>query len=182
VDYIRNLEALHNFGQSPQDAVALGIVSQNPQVNDAELEISSRVRRKTVASVRRALRDIGFRRRVLTSYGRRCAMCGLQLRLVDAAHIIPVSHENSTDETRNGLALCALHHRAYDQALVTVIDDYSLVLNDKQIREMRKAREAGGLEGFTGNLRPLVLLPPAVGDRPHVEYIRIANRSRGWNQ
>ncbi len=182
VDYVRNLEQLHSFGQSPQDAVALGIVSQNPQVNDAELEVSSKVRRTTMASVRRALRDISFRRRVLTAYSRRCAMCGLQLRLVDAAHIIPVSHENSTDETRNGLALCALHHRAYDQALVTVMEDYSLELNDKQIREIRKVREAGGLEQFSESLRALVLLPPAVQDRPHVEYIKIANRSRGWNR
>jgi putative restriction endonuclease len=107
-------------------------------------------------------------------------VCGIQLKLVEAAHIIPVNHERSTDETCNGLALCVLHHKAYDQALITVKDDYSILLNQFQIVELKQSKLDEGLSGFSQSLRPLILLPPAVSDRPHIEYIRIANHIRGW--
>jgi putative restriction endonuclease len=180
VEYIRNLEALHDFGQSNEDLAVLDTVSQDPQINTEEIHLSSNERKMTVLTVSKKLRDVNFRKRVLTAYETRCAVCGLQLRLVDAAHIIPVYHHNSTDETRNGLALCTLHHRAYDQALVTVWDDYSVRLNSKQTAELRKAKEDGGLDTFRKNLLPTILLPHAVTDRPHVEYIRLANRIRNW--
>ncbi|MFZ1043507.1 MAG: HNH endonuclease [Anaerolineales bacterium] len=128
------------------------------------------------------LRDVSFRKRVLTAYSFHCAACGIQLRLVEAAHIIPVNHDNSTDETRNGLALCALHHKAYDQALITVLDDYFLQVNHNQAAELQKQALSDGLAKFTKDLRPIIVLPPAVSDRPHAEYIRIANSIRGWKQ
>ncbi len=182
VDYIRNLEPLHDFGQVTEDLQILDAVSQNPEVNDQVIQTVNKTRFKTVVSVRKALRDISFRRRVLTAYGFRCAVCGIQLRLVDAAHIIPVNHDRSTDETRNGVALCALHHRAYDQALITIKDDYSVLLNNGQIAELRRVKLDSGLQDFSKGLRPLILLPPALTDRPHAEYIKLANEIRGWRK
>jgi putative restriction endonuclease len=180
VEYVKNLGPLHDFGQVKQDLAALNKISENPEINEEGIQVTSRVRQRTAVSIRRALRDINFRKRVLTAYSFHCAMCGIQLRLIDAAHIIPVNQENSTDETRNGLALCALHHRAYDQALVTVTDNYSVIISKEQIAELRNINQADGLQIFSQNLRPLILLPPAVTDRPHAEYIRIANIVRGW--
>ena len=104
------------------------------------------------------------------------------MKLVEAAHIIPVNHENSTDETRNGLALCALHHKAYDQALITIVEDYSVILNRNQTEEFKKIKLDSGLAKFVKDLRPIILLPPAINDRPHIEYIKIANSVRGWKQ
>ena len=49
------------------------------------------------------MRDARFRKNVLVAYGYRCAISGIQLDLVDAAHIIPVEHERGTDELRNGI-------------------------------------------------------------------------------
>ncbi len=180
VEYLRNLELLHSFGQSSKDFEALNIVSQTPEVNVEEIQISDAIRKTTIVSVSKKLRDISFRKRVLTAYSFRCAVCGIQLRLVDAAHIVPVHHEKSTDETRNGLGLCALHHRAFDQALIGVGEDYSVQVNKNQISELKKENLNGGLEDFQRGLRPLILLPPAISDRPHIEYLRIANKMRGW--
>ncbi|MCL4486922.1 MAG: HNH endonuclease [Chloroflexi bacterium] len=181
VEYVRNLEALHNFGQFAPDVMALRALSENPAINDEQIDVKDETRRRAVVAVRRALRDISFRRRVLTAYRFRCAVCGVQLRLVDAAHIIPVSNEKSTDETQNGLALCALHHRAYDQALIWVQEDYTVALNELQLKDLARTRQDQGLGEFSQNLRTLILLPPAVADRPHVEYIRIANKLRGFS-
>lgn len=182
VEYVRNLEALHDFGQYAEDAAVLDIVAEHPEINDEEIQVTDSARRTTVISVRKRLRDAGFRARVLTAYSFHCAVCGVQLKLVDAAHIIPVQCENSTDETCNGIALCALHHRAYDQGLITLGEDYSVLLSDKRIAYLRRIEQAERLDDFRENLLPMILLPPSVSDRPHVEYIRIANQVRGWDQ
>ncbi len=180
VDYLQSLEPLHDFGQSAKDLSVLSDVAQNPEVNEADIQIRNIARKTTIVSVSKKLRDVSFRRRILTAYGFHCAVCGIQLRLVDAAHIIPVNQDNSTDETRNGLALCALHHKAYDQALVTVVEDYSIQINRNQATELQQQKLSDGLAKFSQELRPIIILPPAISDRPHAEYIRIANSIRGW--
>lgn len=180
--YVRNLEALHDIGQSAEDLDILNIVAEKPEINDEEIQVTDSARRTTVMSVRKRLRDSSFRTRVLTAYSFRCAVCGIQLKLVDAAHIIPVQHESSTDETCNGLALCALHHRAYDQGLVTLGKDYSVLVNERIVAYLKRIKQVGRLDDFREDLLPMILLPPSVSDRPHIEYIRVANRVRGWDQ
>lgn len=62
----------------------------------------------------------GFARAVRDAYEERCAMCGLGLDLIESAHILPVAAPGSVDEVRNGLALCANHHRAFDRHRIWV--------------------------------------------------------------
>jgi hypothetical protein len=66
------------------------------------------------------VRDARFSRRVVEAYEGLCAMCGLDVGLVQGAHIYPVSAPGSSDEPWNGLALCANHHLAFDRHLVGV--------------------------------------------------------------
>ena len=115
--YIDNLESLHACGVSPSEIQTLVDIGVDPaKVADAAIQHQvAQERQFAVVTTKRALRDLDFRDRVLTAYGHHCAMCGVQLRLLDAAHIIPVAHPGSTDETCNGVTLCALHHRAYDK-------------------------------------------------------------------
>jgi len=57
---------------------------------------------------------------VLKRYGPRCSVCDTdQLALLDAAHIVPW-REGGTDDPRNGIVFCALHHRAFDAGLFSV--------------------------------------------------------------
>lgn len=76
-------------------------------------------------------RSVAFRRDVTNAYAHACAMCGLRLRtpegytVVDAAHIVPWS-EGRIDHVRNGLALCKVHHWAFDNGLVTVQTNYQI--------------------------------------------------------
>jgi putative restriction endonuclease len=61
-------------------------------------------------------RDPNFRKRVLTAYEYRCAVCGFDVRLagvsvaLDAAHIRWHQAAGPVEEA-NGLALCVLHHK-----------------------------------------------------------------------
>lgn len=179
VEYLQSLEPLHDFGQSEKDLAVLSDVAQNPEINEADIQIQNIARKTTAVFVRRKLRDLYFHKCVLTAYYSRCSFCNT-FENVEAVHIIPLGHDMSTDETRNGLALCALHHKAYDQALVTVIDDYTIQVNRNQATELQNQKLSDGLAKFSQDLRPIIILPPAISDRPHAEYIRIANSIRGW--
>ncbi len=63
-----------------------------------------------------------FRRTVLVGYGHRCALCGIRPgALLTAGHIIPWSEsEPRRADPTNGLCLCALHDRAFDQGLIAL--------------------------------------------------------------
>jgi putative restriction endonuclease len=179
VEYVRNLESLHGFGESKYDLNVLENIAKNPDlVNDIEIESTSTSRQIVIQTVRKRLRDSSFQDRVLTAYNYLCAMCGVQLDLVQAAHIVPVSHDDGTDQTSNGIALCALHHYAYDRGLVFVDEDYSIKLNEKKISKLQSICREDGLEEFTEALRPLIIVPPAIPDRPHKDYLLIANSLR----
>ena len=86
--YLDALESLHACGDSSSDLEMLNRVANGPEaVGDEEVstQIDDEGRRFAVLSTKRALRDGSFRNRVLTAYGQRCAMCGIQLKLLDGA-------------------------------------------------------------------------------------------------
>ena len=180
--YVDLLEALHDSGAIDHEAEILGQLSKNPaQVSDAIIEDGvAKPRRYAIFLAKRELRENDFNRRVLSAYDHRCAMCGLQLRLVDAAHILPVSESASTDQTRNGVALCALHHRAYDSSLVTFDVSLKVHLNERRMAELRKEDRIDRLKEFRAWLLPFVHSPADKRDRPGSNFVTRANRLRGW--
>ena len=83
------------------------------------------------------LRARGFRQAVIEAYNCRCAVCGLKLNSpdsilweVEAAHIVPNSLKGK-DDIWNGVALCHLHHWAFDVGWFTILDDYKIELSSK---------------------------------------------------
>jgi putative restriction endonuclease len=66
-----------------------------------------------------------FRAQVLAAYEERCAICRLKyVTLLDAAHILPDGHPRGTPVVSNGLALCKIHHAAFDSHLLGARPDY----------------------------------------------------------
>lgn len=180
--YATNLESLHACGQAPQEANSLDAIGRSPEsVEDEDMvQQFAEPRHRAVLSVRRSLRESGFRRRVLTAYGQRCAMCGIQLRLLDGAHILPAAHPDSTDETCNGIALCALHHRAFDRAFVAFDPKFRVHVSESMATKLEEDDKAGGLANFRSALRPVLGLPPDRKDRPAPHFVEAANQLRGW--
>lgn len=74
-----------------------------------------------------------FRRAVLASYRGRCCMSGLSdARLLVASHIVPWGKDKANRlNPRNGLCLSALHDRAFDQGLITLSDDFRIVVSEE---------------------------------------------------
>jgi len=84
-------------------------------------------RRYAVRETRVRLHQARFRGRVLVAYSSRCTICSLkETRLLDAAHIAADLEEHGEPVVSNGLSLCSIHHRAFDQDLVGVSPDYTV--------------------------------------------------------
>ena len=84
-------------------------------------------RQYAVRETRARLHQARFRGRVLVAYSSRCTICRLkETRLLDAAHIIGDREEKGEPAVANGLSLCSIHHRAFDQDLVGVSPDYTV--------------------------------------------------------
>jgi putative restriction endonuclease len=82
-------------------------------------------RRYAVVEVRARLHQSRFRARVLPAYRDQCAVCCLkQIRLLDAAHIVGDAHLRGEPVVCNGLNLCSIHHRPFDEDLVGISPDY----------------------------------------------------------
>ena len=182
VTYIANLEALHDCGAVDAEIEVLQqLGGSRVQVTDTQVAGAiAAPRRLAVLAAKRALRASDFRSRVLGAYGHSCAMCGIQLRLLDAAHILPAAHADSTDGTDNGVALCVLHHRAYDGELVTFDTAFRTHVNGEMARTLREEGHDSGLPEFRRALRPRLALPPRPQDRPARRFIDRANALRGW--
>lgn len=181
VDYIRNIRDLHQFGESKQDFEVLKqVTDKQVQINNQVLKRINLERQIAVTKITKKIRDNSFRARVLSAYGSSCAFCGIQLKLIDAAHILPVSVNGSSDKTANGIALCSLHHRAYDKSLVSFNEKYQILTNKKKFKQLREIKHDGGTDKFINDLRPIINVPPSINDRPHIDYIRQANSYRGW--
>lgn len=182
VEYVKNLEELHSIGESSEEFEILENVSDGTlELNNTVIQQISPTRQTAVVSISKKKRDSSFKERVLRAYGYACAFCSVQLKLIDASHILPVSVEDSTDETCNGIALCSLHHRAYDISLVTLNNNYQIIHNEKRFKKLTEIGHDGGADSFLRKLRPIINVPPSVNDRPLIEYINRSNEYRGWD-
>lgn len=166
VDYVTNLESIHNFGESALDVKTLENVVEKTSdetfnINDADIEQISIPRQSVARTVTQKIRQAGFKRRVLTAYSNQCAFCSIQLKLIDAAHIVPVAQPDSTDFTSNGISLCPLHHRAYDNSLITINENYETLINEDKLDNLRTIGHDGGMKKFIDDLRPIIHIPPA---------------------
>ncbi|HEY8506447.1 MAG TPA: HNH endonuclease, partial [Gemmataceae bacterium] len=180
--YIQDGEILHNSGR---DALAVGeLIDAAPEVERAFVDESENAaqaeRRFRLVEAVQAVRDARFRPAVLQAYSHQCALCPISLNLVDAAHIIPVKRPHSTDDPTNGLALCRLHHAAYDSGLVGVRSDYSILLNPRVLDRLRELDFVRGLDEFRSLLRDRIRHPVEPEVRPNPEYLRLGMLERNW--
>ena len=178
VEYALNSESLHLMGTATRD---LSLLDNLDTLDDATIVAVTNQERQTVISqIARKYRAADFRKRVLGAYEHRCAACGIQLELIDAAHIIPVAASTSTDETKNGIALCKIHHQAFDRNLISFDQNYKIEVSNTQVTRLAEANLAGGLHEFKQQLRTAILLPSDRRDYPPAEYIAEARNVRNW--
>lgn len=88
------------------------------------------------STVKRRLHQRGFRERVIRAYQSQCSFCKLKHeKLLDAAHIIPDMEDEGIPSVNNGLALCKIHHAAFDQHIIGITPDYEIKVKENVLRE-----------------------------------------------
>ncbi len=142
----------------------LEIVAENAEARRAYITVATRKR----------LHQDAFRVRVLRAYRERCALCQLRHeRLLDAAHIVPDSDPLGAPTVTNGLALCKLHHAAFDQDLLGIRPDFVVELRPDVLEEEDGPMLVHGLQGFHERR---LLLPRRTEERPRADFLELRYR------
>lgn len=128
-------------------------------------------RRYVVQETRRRLHQPIFREQVLNAYATACAVCDLRhAQLLDAAHIISDSRANGDPVVPNGIALCKIHHAAYDQNLLGIRPDYRVVVNPQLLDEVDGPMLKHGLQEMHGSQ---LRLPRRQASRPDPKRLEV---------
>ena len=145
-------------GHADADAVAL----VNAPIDEQERRIAQML-------VNKKIRDAAFRRAVLDAYDNRCAVT--RLRIINgggkaeaqAAHIWSVA-DGGPDAVQNGIALSATVHWLFDRHLISLTDDFGLLVSHNMV--------PAELRGLFARQLDRIHLPDDEHLRPHPAYIR----------
>lgn len=177
--YTLNSVELHRLGKDVNMPELLSRASSLLDIEPAAIESLGTERERILAKVRKWSRTASFRQQVLSAYDNRCAVTRTQLKLVDAAHILPVHVEKSTDQVNNGVALSPTFHRAFDHGLIYLDEQYIMRLNLYAKERLASLGLDGGIRRFGEMLDQKIHFPQDAGQRPSLRMIRAANEMRG---
>ncbi|MDO8736597.1 MAG: HNH endonuclease [Thermoleophilia bacterium] len=145
-----------------RDLIGYYARKQTNAVADSSVDEGRRV--YITAVVKQRLHQRGFRLKVLSAYHEQCALCRLKhAELLDAAHIIPDGEPGGEPVVTNGLALCKLHHAAFDNFFLGIRPDYMVEVRKDILAEEDGPMLQHGLKGLQGGK---LIIPRALNARP----------------
>lgn len=122
-------------------------------------------------SIRRLHQPV-FRSMVMRAYDNQCAVCSLRHPvLLDAAHIVEDRHELGAAAIRNGLALCKIHHAAYDAGILGVNPDLGVEIRPDILDEVDGPLLEHGIKALHG--QDLRVVPRRRNERPDHQLLTI---------
>jgi putative restriction endonuclease len=155
--YLQNIDVFHNYDskitqENQKDNIRALIKGNLDLTNDLNSNISSKQElqtsreKKTIVCKRTSYsRDPQFTKNVINAYENKCAICNIQLGIIEAAHIIPHALPESSDKVDNGIALCRNHHKLFDNGLIILDLDQKIFIN-KNVKDFLD--QADLLHGF----------------------------------
>jgi putative restriction endonuclease len=145
---------------------ALTLKSMDEQTMALPVQEESTIRRGYVTRLaRQRIHQQAFRERVLTAYRQQCALCRLKHGvLLDAAHIVPDSDPEGEPVTSNGIALCKLHHAAFDKHFLGIRPDYVVEIRRDLLEEIDGPMLKHGLQGLH---HATIIVPSRSDQRPN---------------
>jgi len=121
-----------------------------------------------------------FKREVPKIYNNTCAISGLRLTavtttvsMIDACHIVPFS-ESYDDTLTNGIALCPNLHRAFDRGLISISDNYTVLINKNFVEDKNSAFNLSQFEGKQ------IILPYSTELFPELRNVAIHRKKFGF--
>lgn len=141
-------------------------IARKPKVENVRFQGQTEGRREVAVRLAQGF----FRQSVLASYGEKCCITGLPVpELLNASHILPwSSYPNERADPRNGLCLASTQDRAFDRGLLTLDEDFRVVVSNR-IRDFATTRAVN--EQFMRYEGVCISLPEKF--RPLQEYLAI---------
>ena len=175
--YLDSAEEIHSLTVSE----ILSVISDDQDRATSPSMASAPIPDRSIVEriVAKRYRDATFSRRVREAYENTCVVCGVQLSLIEAAHILPVAVNGSTDETSNGIALCRNHHYAFDVGLFTFDNQFKFRLVAKRLLELDSLGLTSGLpllSQYDG--QPMLKRPANAVDRPSANFMKLGRIAR----
>jgi predicted restriction endonuclease len=145
------------------------IESSTEETSDSQNEATAESFEREYAETRRAKRDPQFSRMIQRVYNGTCAVCGSQRQTpdgrpeVESAHIRPAA-DDGPDRANNGIALCQLHHWAFDNGWIAISDDYTVIVRD--------APDVSGYDDFIQYQDSDLYLPDDENKQPNKDFLK----------
>jgi hypothetical protein len=126
------------------------------------------------------IRSRSFRQAIVESYNYACCVCGLKINSpntlyweVEAAHIVPHGL-NGKDDIWNGIALCRLHHWAFDVGWFSLSNNYRLLISSHLGNIPQNFGLIGKNDIFKDSLesKKKISLPDRYSFRPHENSLK----------
>lgn len=110
------------------------------------------------------LHQRSFRERVLAAYQSQCTLCKLRhVELLDAAHIIADRESKGEPVIQNGIALCKIHHAAFDANILGINPDYYISVRKDVLEEIDGPMLKYGIQSLD---QQRIILPRRKADWP----------------
>ena len=150
--------------ETEQDQFVLALTNDQRGVEPGS-QVEEVLRRYLITETKRRLHQPVFASQVMLAYDTKCAVCSLAHReLLDAAHIMPDNHPCGLPVIKNGLALCKIHHAAYDRNILGIRPDYVVEIHQRLLTEIDGPMLTYGLQGHHGE--HLRQIPRARAEQP----------------
>jgi putative restriction endonuclease len=135
-------------------------------------DTAAELRRAYVTRVTLArLHQEGFRKRVLRAYRQCCAICRLKHEeLLEAAHIVPDGDPRGEPVVPNGIALCKLHHAAFDAHILGIRPDLVIEIRRDILEEVDGPMLRHGLQEVAGST---LRVPTVERDQPARDLLEL---------
>ena len=161
--------------QAEPAGVSFGGATLTGSMDGAMIQSDAPRRAYATSQIKIRIHQRGFRERVLAAYNSHCAMCKLKHReLLDAAHIIPDS-EGGEPVVSNGLALCKIHHAAFDARVIGINPDgYRIAVREDILKEVDGPMLRHGIQEMEGKE---LWVPRSAGHKPDREAL-----TRQWKR
>ena len=146
------------------------LVSADPTSSDVSDDFASARRLYVTTTAQRRVHQQSFRERVLRAYRECCAICNLKHpELLDAAHILADGHPKGEPWVSNGLALCKLHHAAFDLNILGINPSLVIEIREDILREVDGPMLKHGLQELDG--KHLIYVPKGRELQPNEEFL-----------
>lgn len=165
----RSVYPVYVIGESPAlYEFALSFARHDVGINLGALTAPEKV--YAARMTRQRLHQPVFREQVLHAYASACAVCRLRhTELLDAAHIIGDAEQGGDPIVPNGMALCKIHHAAYDRNFMGITPQYRVQINARLLDEVDGPMLKHGLQDMHG---ASITVPGRAAVRPDPERLR----------